>query len=155
MIDRMQMRCIAKANKYCRKMYMRGILFSPQVNIAQRQIEFWHLVTKKILGLKVSSQLIHCTAKKAKLGWMLLRDIVLEMAASKKNDAYSHYKGLRKKDGVLQGTFLEDLADAKAAVGDMEKVSMLKQWKNREIFAYQINILTGHMERDDHKGSCM
>jgi hypothetical protein len=61
-IDNMRMRCIAKADKYCRKMYMGGILFSPQFNIARRQIEFWHLVTKEILGLKVSSQLIHRTA---------------------------------------------------------------------------------------------
>jgi hypothetical protein len=131
-IDNMRMRCIAKADKYCRKMYMGGILFSPQVNIARRQIEFWHLVTKKILGLKVSSQLIHRTAKKAKLGWMLLRDISLEMAESKENVAYHHYKGLHRKDGELRGTFLEDLVEAKAVVGDMAKELILKQLKNRE-----------------------
>jgi hypothetical protein len=49
-IDKLRMKCIALADKYCRKMYMGGILFSPKVNQARKQIEFWHLVTRKILG---------------------------------------------------------------------------------------------------------
>jgi hypothetical protein len=125
-IDKLRMKCIALADKYCRKMYMGGILFSPKVNQARKQIEFWHLVTRKILGLKVSSKLIHRIGKAAGLTKMVIRDVTLEMAEKKEDDAYKHYQGLRKKDDELRGTFFDDLAKAKAEAGDLKKESVLK-----------------------------
>jgi hypothetical protein len=61
-----------------------------------------------------------------------IRDITIEQAIANKRRALTEYRDIKKSSQALRQTHLEDLAEAKAALGNMTKASALRQLQTHE-----------------------
>ena len=132
-LDRMKLACVMEADKYCRKLPMGGTPFSPKLNLHHEKVNLWQLTIKKIKGNKVSSKILDRLARRTGTTQHLRRDITVAEAEEEERKAHKEHAEFTKKNvAESRETFLDDLALAIAKDGNKQKVSIVKQLKNRE-----------------------
>jgi hypothetical protein len=66
-LDSLRCRCVAEAERKCRKLRVGQVAFSPELQKVRRDIAAWKLLLKKSKGLKVSSRFLDRTLKKSNI----------------------------------------------------------------------------------------
>ena len=91
-------------------------------------IEFWRAFIRKLEGRNISSSYLRRTARQC--GIQNYRVVTLSEAKRAKAQAHRAYKCQLKT--VDRPSFLDDLADAIAAEGDLERSTVIRQLKSHE-----------------------
>ena len=146
-IDGLRHEGVTLAERKCRKLHKGAVPWSPDIQRAREQVEIWGLILKKKLGRHISSSLLQWGMKKF---WISdhIQDISLKMAIHNKWVALKEYRELKKLSWSLQQTHLEDLAAAKAAVGNTSKAAALRQLQTHEhqrAMAHRVRYIYGNL----------
>lgn len=123
---------LLKMEKLCRPLKMGGVPYSPDITVAMKTITLWGQRLRRIRGGKVSVRYLHrlesCTGEPSP-DWSILTE---EVVISRVKEAYKNYYALIRDSKGRRATFLEDLATAKAAAGDLSVAGHLKALIQRE-----------------------
>jgi hypothetical protein len=130
-IDVLRRKGVLLADRKCRKLNMGAVPWSPDVQWAREQVEIWGLILKKKLGRHISSSLLQQGMLKHHIS-DCIRDISIQQAILSKQAALKEYRQLRKSSWSLRQSHLEDLAEAKAAIGNTTKAAALRQLLTHE-----------------------
>ena len=130
-LDALRREGVLQADRKCRKLPMGAIPWSPAVQSTREQVEIWGLILKKKLGRHVSSSLLQRGMLKHHIPDRI-RDITIEQAIAGKRRALKEYRDMKKSSQALRQTHLEELAEAKAALGHTTKASVLRQLQTHE-----------------------
>ena len=118
------------AEKRCRKLRMGKIQWSPALQKARNLITFWTLVRKRLKGCNVGARRLIRLKKKLKIKGntqLPLKEVEVQL-----KKARERYKVCKHNDKVLRRDFLESLAEAKAAAGNMDASTALNNLIHRE-----------------------
>ena len=92
---------------------MGEVPWSPQLQVLRHKLGYWQLVTKKLVGRKISTRLIEWTREKGLINRILLRDITYAEAWEEERHAYKTYMAFKQMNSrEARDTFLEELAHA-------------------------------------------
>jgi hypothetical protein len=114
------------ADRKCRKLPTGAIAWSPTVQKARDLVEIWGLLLKKKEGRRISSRLLsHGMAHHHLM--FCIQDITLAQIINNKKEALKVYRSLKRSSNALHQTHLEELAEARAAVGNNSRATELRQ----------------------------
>jgi hypothetical protein len=130
-IDSLRHQGMLLADRKCRKLPTGAIAWSPTVQKARDLVEIWGLLLKKKAGRRISSRLLSRGMARHHLMFRV-QDITLTQIVDKKKEALKEYRLLKKSSLALRQTHLEELAEARAAVGNNPKATELRQLHTRE-----------------------
>ena len=102
---------------------MGKIQWSPALQKARNLITFWTLVRKRLKGCNVGARRLIRLKKKLKIRGnthLPLKEVEVQL-----KKARERYKVCKHNDKVLRRDFLESLAEAKAAAGNMDASTAL------------------------------
>ena len=112
---------------------MGEVPWSPQLQVLRHKLSYWQLVTKKLVGRKISTRLIEHTRKKGLIARILWRDITYVEAWEEERHAYKTYMAFKYTNSrEACNTFLEELAHAIAIEGKIKHASAVKLLKTRK-----------------------
>ena len=112
---------------------MGEVPWSPQLQVLRHKLSYWQLVTKKLVGRKISTRLIEHTRKKGLIARRLCRDITYAEAWEEERHAYKTYMVFKNTNSrEARDTFLAELAHAIAIEGKMKHASAVKLLTTRE-----------------------
>ena len=132
-LDHMKIEGLRYADRHCRKLSMGEVPWSPQLQVLRHKLGYWQLVTKKLVGCKISTQLIERTREKGLVERVLLREITYTDAWEAERIAYKTYMAFKQTHSrEARDTFLDELAHAIATEGKMKHASVVKSLKTRE-----------------------
>jgi len=97
--------CVRIADKACRKLKMGGVPWSVGLQQARDVLGTWQLLMKKVVGRKVSSNLIQRKAKAAGLRRIFVREITYEVAVLEERKAYKEYMKLKAGSKMQEKRF--------------------------------------------------
>ena len=118
------------AEKHCRKLRMGKVQWSPAMQQARDTITFWTLIRRRLKKCKVGARRI--VRLKKKLGLKENTHLPLKEVEAKLVKARERYKICKQNDKVLRRDFLESLAEAKAAAGNVKVSTALQGIIHRE-----------------------
>lgn len=127
-LDNINTQLIIHAEKKCRKLRMGAHPYTPETAKLGLTIEFWRALIRKHEGHNISSSYLRRTARQCDIHNYSI--IPLEECIREKRMAYKNYKTAIKT--VNRPSFLDDLADAIAADGDLERSTVIRQLKSQE-----------------------
>ena len=127
-LDRINTQLILHAEKKCRKLRMGAHPYTPQTAKLGLTIEFWRALIRKHEGHNISSSYLRRTARQCDIQNYSI--VTLEECIRVKRQAYKEYKSYLKV--ADRPSFIDDLADAIAADGDLEKSAVVRQLKSQE-----------------------
>jgi hypothetical protein len=146
-LDYMKMECLKLADKWCRKLYMGRVPFSPALQVCCDTLGSWQLIMKKIKGIKVSSHMLKCLTKSSWVRWKLVQEISLKAAKQAERKAYKELMAFKWSFAETSlETFIDDLADAIAKDGNLEKASVVWQlihWERDVVSNHHISHVMG------------
>ena len=130
-VDKIRVKGMDLAERKCRKLKMGAKLWSPALQKERDTILFWTLVLKRLKKCKIGARRLLRLKKKLNIteDTRLPREVV----EIKLDDAYKRYKVCCKNDAALRRNYLEDLARAKAKVGNGKGWKMLREMQLREM----------------------
>jgi hypothetical protein len=117
-LDTKKMEGLFWADKRCRKLHMVGIPFSRRFNELDRAVGFWNEMLREKLGNHVISKALQRLIVKKTAIPILLREIcayTLEQVQTERSKNFEAYSTFLGQAGVAQATWLEELAEARAA----------------------------------------
>ena len=118
------------AEKHCRKLRMGHVQWSPAMQQARDTITFWTLIQRRLKKCKVGARRI--VRLKKKLGLKEGTHLSLQEVEAKLAKARERYKICKQNDKVLRRDFLESLAEAKAASGNIKVSTAIHSIIHRE-----------------------
>ena len=123
-IDKLRVEGMRQAELKCRKLFLGGKEYCPELGALRHEIQLWMLMIKRRSGGKVNSRFLHRKAKRAKVtGYQRLS---LDELREKKDDAFTRYWELAiKPDRRL--SWLEGLCEARAKENNTDGESELRQ----------------------------
>lgn len=127
-LDSINTQLIINAEKKCRKLRMGAKPYTPETAKLGLTIEFWRSLIKKLEGHNISSSYLRRTARKCNV--FDYKKLSLEECKRARAKAHRAYK-----DYVVQAdrpSFIDGLADAIAAEGDIERSTVVRQLKSLE-----------------------
>ena len=130
LLDSIRLQAMRVADRLCRKLPMGSIPYTPAYSAVRTRIELWTLVIKKLSGKDVDSRFLSRKANKAKIVAPLERS--LAEAKELRAAAYRDEKRLAKSAASDRKTWLESLAEARAADGNLSQAQELKNLLSRE-----------------------
>ena len=122
--------CIIIADKNCRKKPMGAVDWTPLITKAQKVIGLWLMVLKRHSRVKVSFK--HLTRFADQLDLQDAPRTPPDEAKKKLDEAYRHWKELKKGARKSRQNWLDQVAEDRALNGDTTKATELKQMKLRE-----------------------
>lgn len=130
-IDILRCQAVAFAERYCRKLRIGQVAFSPELNASQMKIQAWLLLMSRAKNNKVSSRLLKRRLKKAQLD-STTRGMPLQSLEESLRNEYKAYYQWKGDANLLRTNALEELAMALAEQGNVTKEKMLKALRDRE-----------------------
>ena len=121
---------LLKAEKKCRRLKMGNIEFSSTLQLQRNLLRFWKLTLEWKQGKKVDSKYLARWEKKLNLKYTF--NTPTQIIQSHIKDAFNRYQALKKEHSALRDEWIEQLAAAKAEVGNANSVTFLKQLRQRE-----------------------
>ena len=103
------------AEKKCRRLNAGKLPSSPELTKAQKLIEIWQLVPRRLRGYKENT--ITILNKKKAVGFQGITDVNLRETLNNLNDSYKKYKIIVKTCGKRRVTILNELAAANERAG--------------------------------------
>ena len=129
-LDKIRDKGMKYAEKHCRKLRMGKIQWSPALQYARDTITVWKLIRRRLKKCKVGARRIIRLKKKLKMkGNTNLSLLAVEAKLAK---SYEKYKVCKQNDKILRRDFLESLAEAKAAAGNIKASTALQGILHRE-----------------------
>ena len=130
LLDSIRLEAMMEADRRCRKLPMGAIPYTPAYSAVRTLIELWTLVIKKLSGKNVDSRFLARKAKKANIVAPL--DRTLLQAKEKRAAAYRDEKRMAKSAVNDRKTWLESLAEARSASGNLSQAQEVKNLLSRE-----------------------
>jgi hypothetical protein len=130
-LDSLRCKCVAEAEKKCRKLRVGQVAFSPQLQQVRRNIAVWRLLSRKKKGLKVSSRFLDQTLAKSTLP-SSVKSLDGDLISEKLVEEYKEYYSIKWQHIELCLTSLDNLASALAEKGNFAKATILKVLRHRE-----------------------
>jgi hypothetical protein len=118
------------ADKRCRKLYMGGVPYSPELALARSTIELWKAIVSWKMGNK--NNMKHIQRLENKTNIQGSRSTNLQEAKMCRSKAYSSYWEIKKKAKELRLTFLQSKASDLAQANDLEEENVYTQLIARE-----------------------
>jgi hypothetical protein len=119
------------ADRKCQKLPTGAVASSPTVQKARERVEIWSLLLKKKLGRHVSSSLC-CRGMHHHHISTRLCNLSLTQIVEQHRLALHEYRTLKKSSVALRQSFLEELAEARVAEGNLTAASKLRQLHTHE-----------------------
>lgn len=129
-VDKIRTDAILQADKKCRKLRMGNIPFSPTLLEYWKKILAWRLLIRKLEGRKIDSKFLARKLKSADIREH--RDVTLSEAKENLETALLNYRHERKNASEYRATWLEELASARAAIGNTSAAQELRNMLMRE-----------------------
>ena len=134
-LDELRTWAANEAEKSCRKLKMGQVKWCPKLQKAMDRIRYFSLSKRRLLGRKVSACILFRLSKKTGYNAVGLDETAL---IKEIDDAYTHYKVLRKQNEKLREDFTLELAKAleKKGKGKTAKIvkSLVATERQREMF---------------------
>jgi len=130
-LDNLRCRCVAEAERKCRKLRAGQVAFSPHLQQARRNIAAWRLLLRRQKGLKVSSRLLDRSIAKSNIASQA-KNFSVDDLSSALTEAYRAYYEIKRNHSDIRQTALDTLAEVLASKGNFDKVTMLKVLRHRE-----------------------
>jgi hypothetical protein len=130
-LDTLRCRCVAEAERKCRKLKVGQVAFSPELQQARRVITVWRLLVKRRQGKRISSRLLDRSLAKTSMP-PSSKTLPEEALSTALTAAYKAYYVLIRSHVDLRQTALDNLAEAVALKGDLSKATVLKVLWHRE-----------------------
>jgi len=111
-IDIRKTQAMQQAERYCRKLKMGAVEWSPQLALSRALIAMWMAMVKARTGKHISSRLIRRLMDKA--GYTATTGITLIMAQNNLKAETKKYYQLKRQASTHRESFLESLAQAQA-----------------------------------------
>ena len=122
-IDKIRCSCMLKAEKYCRKLRMGKVDWSPQIQKARDTIKYFTLTLRRKKGRHVGARTLIKLSNKTSC----VSEHLTERQLNDKIDkAYKDYKKLKKQHKKLRASHLELLAEALEKQGKGKKATIIK-----------------------------
>ena len=129
-IDKVCTQVVLYAEKNCRRIFVGGKPYTPELNRLGRKIYAWRMIVKKKLGYNISSQKI----KRAALAHDIphFKTLSLQECIIARANAYSEYRNYAKHSHLHRPDFLDTLAEEQMAEGHEQEAKRLMQQKQQE-----------------------
>ena len=129
-LDRINTQLVIHAEKKCRKLYMGAKPYTPEVNQLGAVINAWHVLIHKKEGKFVSSRWFKRCLKTS--GAQNFSQLSIEDCIKQRSLAFQKYNSYGHQIEEKRDSWLDDLADAIAAKGNISKSAAVRQLKSRE-----------------------
>ncbi|MFN9982402.1 MAG: hypothetical protein ACK53Y_20915, partial [bacterium] len=106
-LDRLQCRCVAEAERKCRKLRVGQVAFSPQLQQAIKYILVWLLLIRSQKGLKVSSRLLKRSIERTSIP-KTAKNMQGQDLSRALTEAYKTYYEVKRSHSDLRQTALEN-----------------------------------------------
>ena len=124
---------LLKAEKYCRKLNMGGVPYSPQVTVAMKSIILWKHILSRVKGRKFSVRYIQRLERETGTTVPAISVLTEEYAQLQLKSSYSQYFSIKQDASRRRVTFLEDLAAAHAQSNQRSVANNLQNLMQREM----------------------
>jgi hypothetical protein len=151
-LDEVRLKGILQANKQCRHLKMGQVPFSPQLVMTWKILKAWKLFIKKLKGGKKKSRYFHRVMKAASISNVHLIS-VLEAEDNLAN-CRINYRRLKKEAPNLRATWLEGLASARVAQGNVSLAQEKKNLLTREQQRRDARLIRFSLASRARKGLC-
>lgn len=128
-IDKVRVIGMMEADKKCRQLYMGGIPWSPTLQAARHKVDAWNLMLKHLNGGKVNSKVLQ---RRMQIAHVVPGQRTLEEAKDARTAAYREVKRVKKKALTQRTSWLESLAAARAAEGNLTADQEVKNLLRKE-----------------------
>ena len=133
-LDNLNTQLIRHAEKNCRKLKMGAKPYTPDLNKLGLAIHVWRLIQKKQEGCKVSSRYLRRKAHQCRIfNYNIIPTVECRRARAL---AYKEYRDYASQAKLKRPAFLDGLADALAAKGNISRSSAVRQLKSQEESRY-------------------
>jgi hypothetical protein len=149
-LDKLRSMIAKQAERKCRRLKMGKVCWTPEYKMALLKHRFWVLILKRHKGCKVGRKYLKRVAKQA--GYSERINEPLLSALQEADEAWAAYKKVKKKATSLRGKFLDDLAAARAEIGQESASKGLIVLKTRERQRNRARLLKCLMNPSDRKG---
>jgi len=130
-IDKCITKCMLKAEKKCRQLYMGGVLFSPELVQHINNINFWRIVIRKKKGSNTNMRtIIRLQGRCGIAGRPLELDIEAMLAYYK--EVIFTYRAFRVTAASTRTAFQDSRIEELALAGNLDAMAVRKKIKNTE-----------------------
>ena len=129
-LDRLNTQLIRHAEKNCRKLKMGAIPYTPDISTLGLAVYVWRLIEKKREGRKISSRYLRRKANQC--GIFNYSIVPTEECRRARAIAFKEYIEYASQAKIKRPAFLDGLADALAATGNISRSSAIRQLKSQE-----------------------
>ena len=129
-LDRINTQLVQRAEKKCRKLYMGAKPYTPEVNHLGAVINAWHVLIHKKEGKCVGTRWFKSCLKL--IGVRIFSQLSIEDCIEQRALAFKTYNTYGCQIEEKRYAWIDDLADAIAAKGNISKSAAVRQLKSRE-----------------------
>ena len=129
-IDKTFTQAVLYAENNCRRIFVGGKPYTPELNRLGRLIDVWRMIVKKKMGYNISSRKI----KRAAIAHGIPNHNTLSLQDCMKfrADAYANYRKCAKRSHIHRPDFLDSLAEEQMDEGNVKEAKRLMQQKQQE-----------------------
>ena len=129
-IDKVRTQAVRFAEKHCRKLYMGGKPWTPELNQLGRAINAWHLIIKKKSGKPISSRHIQRMSKGCNIP--STRHLSIESCKILRAQAFQNYNQYAAEADTHRYGFQSKLILDAESEGDFKKAKQIRQHQLNE-----------------------
>ena len=142
-IDNIREAAMIYAEKHCRRLYMGGVKWSPQVTSQRVKIDYLKACISRRKGTKINTRTLIRKSRKAKFDASGMDMYTLSSMLDK---AFKEYKRIKQQHVQARQSYLEDLAEALSETGNVKKATHLRNLirieEQRELYK-KLKYITG------------